>query len=73
MPGGPRGWRTGEAGLHPDCPARLRPAAAVTVLPHPAELLVAESYPGAAAHTALLIRSDGHLVTVLSGVRPADL
>lgn len=50
-----------------------RLAAAVTALPHPAELLVAESYPGAPAHTVLLIRPDGHLVTALSGVRPADL
>ncbi|WP_369232855.1 FAD-dependent monooxygenase [Streptomyces sp. R21] len=50
-----------------------RLAAAVTALPHPAELLVAESYPGAAAHTVLLLRPDGHLVTALNGVRPADL
>ncbi|MFQ6146084.1 FAD-dependent monooxygenase [Streptomyces seoulensis] len=50
-----------------------RLAAAVTALPHPAELLVAESYPGAAPHTVLLIRPDGHLVTALSGVRPAAL
>ncbi|MBV2357773.1 FAD-dependent monooxygenase [Streptomyces sp. J2-1] len=50
-----------------------RLAAAVTALPHPAELLVAESYPGAPAHSVLLIRPDGHLVTALSGVRPADL
>ncbi|CAM5327440.1 FAD-dependent monooxygenase [Streptomyces aurantiogriseus] len=50
-----------------------RLAAAVTALPRPAELLVAESYPGAAAHTVLLVRPDGHLVTALSGVRPADL
>ncbi|MBC9729545.1 FAD-dependent monooxygenase [Streptomyces sp. TRM68367] len=50
-----------------------RLAAAVTSLPCPAELLVAESYPGAAAHTVLLVRPDGHLVTALSGVRPADL
>jgi 3-(3-hydroxy-phenyl)propionate hydroxylase len=50
-----------------------RLAAAVTALPHPAELLVAESYPGAAAHTVLLVRPDGHLVTALGGVRPADL
>ncbi|AQS67199.1 FAD-dependent monooxygenase [Streptomyces pactum] len=50
-----------------------RLAAAVTALPHYAELLVAESYPGAAAHTVLLVRPDGHLVTALSGVRPADL
>ncbi|MGQ4388059.1 FAD-dependent monooxygenase [Streptomyces sp. SAS_270] len=50
-----------------------RLAAAVTALPHPAELLVTESYPGAPAHTVLLLRPDGHLVTALSGVRPADL
>ncbi|MFJ9739262.1 FAD-dependent monooxygenase [Streptomyces sp. NPDC101166] len=50
-----------------------RLAAAVTALPSPAELLVAESYPGAAAHTVLLVRPDGHLVTALSGVRPAEL
>ncbi|MFJ9020088.1 FAD-dependent monooxygenase [Streptomyces sp. NPDC102259] len=50
-----------------------RLAAAVTALPSPAELLVAESYPGAAAHTVLLIRPDGRLVTALNGVRPADL
>ncbi|NUP63287.1 MAG: monooxygenase, partial [Nonomuraea sp.] len=50
-----------------------RLAAAVTALPHPAELLVAERYPGAAAHSVLLVRPDGHLVTALSGVRPADL
>jgi 3-(3-hydroxy-phenyl)propionate hydroxylase len=48
-------------------------SAAVTALPHPAELLVAERYPGAAAHTVLLVRPDGHLVTALGGVRPADL
>ncbi|WP_435208388.1 FAD-dependent monooxygenase [Streptomyces sp. bgisy034] len=58
-------WAT--AGIMP------RLAAAVTALPYPAELLVAESYPGAAAHTVLLVRPDGHLVTALSGVRPADL
>ncbi|MEU3827783.1 FAD-dependent monooxygenase [Streptomyces sp. NPDC029080] len=50
-----------------------RLAAAVTALPHHAELLVAESYPGAPAHSVLLVRPDGHLVTALSGVRPADL
>jgi 3-(3-hydroxy-phenyl)propionate hydroxylase len=50
-----------------------RLAAAVTALPHPTELLVAESYPSAAPHTVLLIRPDGHLVTALGGVRPADL
>ncbi|WP_326576393.1 FAD-dependent monooxygenase [Streptomyces sp. NBC_00487] len=56
-----------SAGLMP------RLAAAVSALPRPAELLVAEAYPGAAAHTVLLIRPDGYLVTALSGVRPADL
>ncbi|WP_328438181.1 FAD-dependent monooxygenase [Streptomyces sp. NBC_00457] len=60
-----RHWVT--AGIMP------RLAAAVTALPHPAELLVTESYPGAAAHTVLLVRPDGHLVTALNGVRPADL
>jgi 3-(3-hydroxy-phenyl)propionate hydroxylase len=50
-----------------------RLAAAVSALPHSAELLVAEEYPGAAPHTILLVRPDGHLVTALSGVRPADL
>ncbi|MFB7506913.1 FAD-dependent monooxygenase [Streptomyces broussonetiae] len=50
-----------------------RLAAAVTALPHPAELLVAEDYPGAPAHSVLLVRPDGHLVTALSGVRPAEL
>lgn len=56
-----------KAGIMP------RLAAAVTALPHPAELLVAESYPGAPAHSVLLIRPDGHLVTALGGVRPAEL
>ncbi|MFF4500455.1 FAD-dependent monooxygenase [Streptomyces sp. NPDC001401] len=58
-------WAT--AGIMP------RLAAAVAALPHPAELLVAESYPGAAAHSVLLVRPDGHLVAALGGVRPADL
>lgn len=58
-------WAT--AGIMP------RLAAAVTALPYPAELLVAESYPGASAHSVLLVRPDGHLVTALSGVRPAEL
>nr|WP_079087099.1 FAD-dependent monooxygenase [Streptomyces silvensis] len=60
-----RHWVT--AGIMP------RLAAAVTALPCPAELLVAEAYPGAAAHTVLLVRPDGHLVTALNGVRPAEL
>jgi 3-(3-hydroxy-phenyl)propionate hydroxylase len=50
-----------------------RLAAAVTALPYRAELLVTEGYPGAAPHTVLLIRPDGHLVTALAGVHPAAL
>ncbi|MEU6768325.1 FAD-dependent monooxygenase [Streptomyces sp. NPDC046853] len=60
-----RHWVT--AGIMP------RLAAAVSALPHQAELLVAESYPGAPAHSVLLVRPDGHLVTALGGVRPAEL
>ncbi|MFD4753606.1 FAD-dependent monooxygenase [Streptomyces sp. NPDC058426] len=60
-----RHWRT--AGIMP------RLAAAVDALPCRAELLVAEGYPGAAAHTVLLVRPDGHLVTALHGVQPAAL
>ncbi|WP_328968209.1 FAD-dependent monooxygenase [Streptomyces sp. NBC_00239] len=56
-----------KAGLMP------RLAAAVSALPVRAELLVAESYPGAAAHTVLLVRPDGHLAAAFAGVRPADL
>ncbi|MFE2376530.1 FAD-dependent monooxygenase [Streptomyces sp. NPDC059398] len=50
-----------------------RLAAAVSALPVRGELLVAEAYPGASAHTVLLVRPDGHLVTAFSGVRPAEL
>ncbi|MGW7416599.1 FAD-dependent monooxygenase [Streptomyces sp. NPDC054863] len=50
-----------------------RLAAAVTALPVPAELLVAEGYPGATAHTVLLVRPDGHLVAAFDGVHPAEL
>ncbi|REK87378.1 monooxygenase [Streptomyces inhibens] len=46
---------------------------AVTALPMDAEILVTEAYPGAAAHTVLLVRPDGHLVTAFSGVRPAEM
>ncbi|WP_236653536.1 FAD-dependent monooxygenase [Streptacidiphilus melanogenes] len=42
-------------------------------LPLPAELLVTESYPGAAAHSVLLIRPDGHLVAAVEGSRPGEL
>lgn len=48
-------------------------AAAVRRLPLPAELLVAERYPGAAPHTVLLVRPDGHLAAALPGVRPEAL
>ncbi|MFD5034644.1 FAD-dependent monooxygenase [Streptomyces sp. NPDC058405] len=60
-----RHWQT--AGVMP------RLAAAVTALPVRAELLVTEAYPGASAHSVLLVRPDGHLVTAFGGVRPADL
>ncbi|MFE0247966.1 FAD-dependent monooxygenase [[Kitasatospora] papulosa] len=46
---------------------------AVGALPVKAELLVTENYPGATAHTVLLVRPDGHLVAAFSGVRPAEL
>lgn len=39
----------------------------------PSELLVTESYPGASAHTVLLVRPDGHLVAAFGGVRPDEL
>lgn len=60
-----RHWLT--AGLMP------RLAKAVAALPTRAELLVAEAYPGSTAHSVLLIRPDGHLVTVMTGCRPAEL
>ncbi|MEU6331355.1 FAD-dependent monooxygenase [Streptomyces sp. NPDC047049] len=60
-----RHWQS--AGLMP------RLAEAVDALPMAAEILVTEAYPGAAAHTVLLVRPDGHLVTTLSGVRPAEM
>lgn len=60
-----RHWLT--AGLMP------RLASAVSALPTAAELLVAETYPGATAHSVLLIRPDGHLVTAMVGCRPAEL
>ncbi|WP_370071447.1 FAD-dependent monooxygenase [Streptacidiphilus sp. MAP5-3] len=46
---------------------------ATEALPLPAELLVTEAYPGAAPHTVLLIRPDGHLVAALHGCRPEEL
>jgi len=60
-----RHWQS--AGLMP------RLSDAVEALPMAAEILVTEAYPGAAAHSVLLVRPDGHLVTALSGVRPAEM
>ncbi|MFF8957265.1 FAD-dependent monooxygenase [Streptomyces sp. NPDC014894] len=60
-----RHWQS--AGVMP------RLAAAVTALPARAELLVTEEYPGASAHSVLLVRPDGHLVASFAGVRPAEL
>ncbi|MGH3313913.1 MAG: FAD-dependent monooxygenase [Streptomyces sp.] len=56
-----------SAGMMPEL------VAAVEALPLHAELLVAEDYPGAAAHTVLVIRPDGHLVAALPGPRTAQL
>ncbi|MER7758982.1 FAD-dependent monooxygenase [Streptomyces sp. NPDC097619] len=56
-----------KAGLMP------RLSEAVTALPVRAELLVADDYPGAVAHTVLLVRPDGHLAAAFTGVRPAEL
>ncbi|MCH0542707.1 FAD-dependent monooxygenase [Streptomyces sp. MUM 203J] len=50
-----------------------RLAEAVRTLPMRGELLVAESYPGAAAHTVLLVRPDGHLAAALSAAAPSAL
>ncbi|MFI9626205.1 FAD-dependent monooxygenase [Streptomyces sp. NPDC052042] len=60
-----RHWKT--AGVMP------RLATAVDALPVKSELLVTECYPGASAHTVLLIRPDGHLVATFGGVRPQEL
>ncbi|MET9293556.1 FAD-dependent monooxygenase [Streptomyces sp. NPDC003077] len=55
--------------------AGLMPALAdaVAALPVPAEVLVAEEYPSAPAHTVLVVRPDGHLVAALAGVRADEL
>ncbi|MFJ2210650.1 FAD-dependent monooxygenase [Streptomyces sp. NPDC101062] len=60
-----RHWLT--AGVMP------RLADAVSALPVRAELLVTEAYPGASAHSVLLVRPDGHLVAAFGGVRPREL
>ncbi|UNZ17025.1 FAD-dependent monooxygenase [Streptomyces sp. 891-h] len=56
-----RHWLT--AGMMPEL------AAAVAGLPLRATLLVAENYPGAAAHTVLAIRADGHLAAAFPAGR----
>ncbi|WP_367123952.1 FAD-dependent monooxygenase [Streptomyces phytohabitans] len=60
-----RHWMS--AGLMPEL------AAAVEALPLRTDLLVTEDYPGAAAHTVVVVRPDGHLVATLPGARTADL
>lgn len=50
-----------SAGLMPEL------AAVAETLELPAELLVTEEYPGAGAHTVLLVRPDGHLAAWLPG------
>ncbi|UQS30374.1 FAD-dependent monooxygenase [Streptomyces fradiae] len=60
-----RHWVT--AGVMP------RLAETVRALPVAAELLVTEAYPGAAAHTVLLVRPDGHLAAAFAGVHPDAL
>lgn len=52
-----------SAGMMPDL------AATVDGLPLRATLLVTEDYPGAAAHTVLAIRPDGHLAAALPAGR----
>ncbi|MFF9556310.1 FAD-dependent monooxygenase [Streptomyces albus] len=56
-----RHWLT--AGMMPEL------AANVERLPLRATLLVAEDYPGAAAHTVLVVRADGHLAAALPAGR----
>ncbi|HEV7626239.1 MAG TPA: monooxygenase, partial [Streptomyces sp.] len=56
-----------SAGMMPEL------AAAVRALPLKAELVVTERYPGATAHTVLVIRPDGHLVAALPGPRTEQL
>ncbi|MBB1253029.1 FAD-dependent monooxygenase [Streptomyces sp. OF3] len=48
-------------------------AATVRGLPVPTQLLVAESYPDAPAHTLLVVRPDGHLAAALPGVHEEAL
>ncbi|MGW4696851.1 FAD-dependent monooxygenase [Kitasatospora cineracea] len=55
------------AGLMP----RLAELAAA--LPVPTEVLVTDTYPGAAPHTVLLVRPDGHLLGTTLGLHPETL
>ncbi|MGK5530204.1 FAD-dependent monooxygenase [Streptomyces sp. URMC 129] len=56
-----------SAGLMPEL------AAAAGTLPLPAEVVVTEEYPGAGAHTLLIVRPDGHLAAALAGTDHAGL
>ncbi|MGW8377323.1 FAD-dependent monooxygenase [Actinacidiphila sp. SB3-2] len=56
-----------SAGMMPEL------AGAVDSLPLRAELLVTEEYPGAAPHTLLVVRADGHLVTALPAAHASSL
>ncbi|RCG26954.1 monooxygenase [Streptomyces diacarni] len=56
-----------SAGMMPEL------AAAVEKLPLRATLLVTEGYPGAAAHTVLVVRADGHLAAALPAGRTEAL
>ncbi|MFD7921504.1 FAD-dependent monooxygenase [Streptomyces sp. NPDC059740] len=47
--------------------------AVVADLAVPAEVLVAEAYPGTVAHTVLVVRPDGRLVCAVDGVNSAQL
>jgi 3-(3-hydroxy-phenyl)propionate hydroxylase len=60
-----RRWRS--AGLMPSLLAALED------LPLRAGLVVTEDYPGAPAHTVLVVRPDGHLVAAFPGSRPGNL
>ncbi|MFJ5927250.1 FAD-dependent monooxygenase [Kitasatospora sp. NPDC092948] len=42
-------------------------------LPVPTEVLVTDAYPGAAPHTVLLVRPDGHLLGTTPGLQPEAL
>jgi 3-(3-hydroxy-phenyl)propionate hydroxylase len=48
-------------------------AGTVESLPLDARLLVTEEYPGAPAHTVLIVRPDGRLAAALPGTSPGGL